>query len=149
MYVVTLLVNYYSPYVSGCITRSDYIVCLWNKYFLMFSSLLDTSLTLICLLFHFICCSAYVCGCFTRSDLFVCLWNELFPIFSSLIDSLLLYLIHMDVVSLHLNFYRKHVFGSCTRKDKNVCRMYFFEYPVHGIIVYLLKSLCCFLSKLL
>ena len=46
LYVVSFHFNYCSLYGISCFTRSDYFVWLWNDYYFLFSSLIDSLLAL-------------------------------------------------------------------------------------------------------
>ena len=82
--------NILRRYVIFCFTRSDFYVWLWNKYFIISSSLIGFfSLVVYVVSFHLNYCSKYVFCYVTRSDYFVRLWNDYYLITSSLINCLL------------------------------------------------------------
>ena len=78
--------NYYSEYVCGCVIRSGFFVWLWNDYYLISSSLIDSLLAWICMsfLFIWIIVACIFVTVFTRSDfLNVC---EIFILFIQFIN---------------------------------------------------------------
>ena len=87
----------------------------------------------------------YVIGCSTRSDYFGWLWNDYYLISSSLIGSLLpkicmLFLfIWIIVACMLLAIWQKVL----TLYD---CKIIIILYPIHWLIVYLLRSVCCLFS---
>ena len=73
--------NYCSGYRIGFLTKSVYIVWLWNDYYLISSSLIFSLLTLIYIVsFYLNYCSGYFFCCLKWSDYCVWLWNNYYRI---------------------------------------------------------------------
>ena len=128
-------------------TNNDVFVCLWNNYYLVSSSVIDSLLAFLFMLFRFLWIFvARMCvAVFTISDFFVWLWHSFYHISGSLIDSLFAYFF-----ILFLSFWIILV-GMLLTVLLEVISLYFCEmiiilYPVHWLIHYFLRSVCYFFS---
>ena len=194
LFVIYFYFNYCSLYVIGYFAGSDYFVWLWNDYYLISNSFIDSLLSLVCLLFLFIwniiagmllavflqeVNALYDCemiiflysvhwfivylllfvffsvfiiwiivarmfmAVFIRTNLSVCLWNNYYTIATSLINSILakilmLFLFIWIIVARMLFTVLLEVI---TLYD---CEMILIIYSVHWLVLYLLRSICCF-----
>ena len=85
MYIASCYLNYCSWYVCGCLTRSDYSVWLWDYYYHIFSSLINSILALIFMVFLsiWIIVACMLEDDFTRDNFSAWCWNDNYLISSS------------------------------------------------------------------
>ena len=98
-------------------TRSDFVVCLWNDYYLTFRLLIDSLLAWIRILFYFYLnyCSRYVIGCFYENR-FHCMVFWMIVFYIQFIDW---FFTCFDIyfVPFRLNCFSPYVFTSIKRSD--------------------------------
>ena len=130
--VIAFHLNYSSWYVTGCLTRSAYFVCLWNDhnhifvwsrnvYFLISKSYSDWLMLESVFFLYLNYYSTYVIACLTKS-------NWLFYkkyLFRVIVKNIIIYPIHWLILyllwflcfSFHLYYCSSYVIGCFTRSD--------------------------------
>ena len=145
MYVISFYLNYCSMYVCSFFTRNDYYVWLWNNLYLIFSSLVQSLLAWICMLFLFIW--TIVAG------MLVAVLQAVISLYDSWMI-IILYLVHwliftsfdLYMVSFHLNSCSQYVCGCFTRSDFIVWLWNDYHQIFSSLISLLLAEICILFS---
>ena len=141
LFVVSFHVKYWSEYDIGSFTRFYFIVCLWNDCYPISTSLIDSLLALICMLFlfiWFIAAGSFVAD-FTRSNISVCLWN-VYIVYQ--LHWLFFYLLRSECRFLIFPFFSYYVLSLLTRSDDFVWLWNIYYCRSSLLIDYLLAQTC-------